>query len=37
MSLDSTVLTLGEKSATFHHQPKDVATGDIAMSTARTC
>jgi len=37
MSLESTVLTLGEKSATFHHQLKDVATGDIAMSTAFKC
>jgi acyl-CoA thioesterase FadM len=33
MALESTVLTLGEKSATFHHRLKDVATGDIAMST----
>src|SRR4029453_3923225 len=37
MSLESPVLTLGEKSATFHHQLKDVATGDIAMSTAFKC
>ena len=33
MALESTVLTLGEKSATFHHRLKDVATGDIAMNT----
>jgi acyl-CoA thioester hydrolase len=33
MALESTVLALGEKSATFHHRLKDVAAGDIAMST----
>jgi acyl-CoA thioester hydrolase len=37
MALESTVLTLGEKSATFHHRLKDVATGDIAMSTEFKC
>jgi len=37
MSLESTVLALGEKSATFHHRLKDVATGAIAMSTAFKC
>jgi Thioesterase-like superfamily len=37
MALESTVLTLGEKSATFHHRLKNVATGDIAMSTEFKC
>ena len=37
IALESTVLTLGEKSATFHHRLKDVATGDIAMSTDFRC
>ena len=37
IALESTVLTLGEKSETFHHRLKDVATGDIAMSTAFKC
>ena len=35
--LESTVRKLGEKSATFHHQLKNVATGDIAMSTEFKC
>jgi acyl-CoA thioester hydrolase len=33
VALESTVLKLGEKSATFHHRLKNVATGNIAMST----
>ena len=37
ISLESTVLTLGEKSVTFHHRLKDVATGHIAMSTDFKC
>jgi acyl-CoA thioester hydrolase len=37
VALESTVLKLGEKSATFHHQLKNVATGDIAMSTEFKC
>jgi acyl-CoA thioester hydrolase len=37
MALESTVLTLGEKSATFHHRLKNVATGNIAMSTEFKC
>ena len=37
IALESTVLTLGEKSATFHHRLKDVATGNIAMSTDFKC
>ena len=37
MALESTVLTLGEKSATFHHRLKNVATGTIAMSTEFKC
>jgi acyl-CoA thioester hydrolase len=35
--LESTVLKLGEKSATFHHRLKNVATGDIAMSMDFKC
>jgi acyl-CoA thioester hydrolase len=37
MSLESTVRALGEKSATFHHRLKDMATGEIAMSTEFKC
>jgi acyl-CoA thioester hydrolase len=37
MALESTVLILGEKSATFHHRLKNVATGNIAMSTEFKC
>ena len=37
MALEPTVLTLGEKSATFHHRLKNVATGTIAMSTEFKC
>jgi acyl-CoA thioester hydrolase len=35
--LDSTVLKLGEKSATFRHQLRNMATGDVAMTTDFTC
>ena len=35
--LESTVLLLGEKSATFFHRLKDAATGSIAMSTEFKC
>src|SRR5262245_14861309 len=37
MALESTVLALGEKSATFHHRLKDAATGNIAMTTVFKC
>jgi len=37
MVLESTVLKLGEKSATFRHRLKNVATGEIAMSTDFKC
>jgi acyl-CoA thioester hydrolase len=37
VALESTVLKLGEKSATFHHRLKNVATGNIAMSTEFKC
>jgi acyl-CoA thioesterase FadM len=33
VALESTVLKLGEKSAIFGHRLKNVATGNIAMST----
>jgi acyl-CoA thioester hydrolase len=35
--LESTVLKLGEKSVTFQHRLKNVATGEIAMSTTFKC
>jgi acyl-CoA thioester hydrolase len=35
--LESAVLKLGEKSATFHHRLKNAATGHIAMSTDFKC
>jgi acyl-CoA thioesterase FadM len=37
LMLDSTVLKLGEKSATFQHQLKNAITGAIAMSTNFKC
>ena len=37
IALESTVIKLGEKSATFHHRLKNVATGTIAMSTELKC
>jgi acyl-CoA thioester hydrolase len=33
IALESAVLKLGEKSATFHHRLKNAATGVISMST----
>jgi acyl-CoA thioester hydrolase len=35
--LESTIVKLGEKSATFQHCLKNVATGDTAMSTEFKC
>ena len=35
--LDSTVLKLGEKSATFRHQLRNVAAGKVVMTTDFTC
>jgi len=35
--LESTVVKLGEKSATFRHRLKNAATGNIAMSTEFKC
>jgi acyl-CoA thioester hydrolase len=35
--LESAVLKLGEKSATFHHRLKNAATGVISMSTVLKC
>ena len=37
IALESTVLKVGEKSATFGHRLKNIATGDIAMSTEFKC
>ena len=37
VALESTVLKLSEKSVTFHHRLKNVATGNIAMSTEFKC
>jgi acyl-CoA thioester hydrolase len=37
MVLESAVLKLSEKSATFRHRLKNVATGQIAMSTDFKC
>jgi acyl-CoA thioester hydrolase len=35
--LESTIIRLGEKSATFHHHLRNVATGNIVMSTEFKC
>jgi acyl-CoA thioesterase FadM len=35
--LESTIVKLGEKSVTFQHRLKNVATGSIAMSTEFKC
>lgn len=35
--LESAVVKLGEKSATFQHRLKNAATGGVAMSTASKC
>jgi acyl-CoA thioester hydrolase len=37
ITLESTILKVGEKSATFHHRLKNAATGAIAMSTEFKC
>jgi len=37
VALESTILKLGEKSAIFGHRLKNVATGNIAMSTEFKC
>ena len=37
VALDSTVLKIGEKSATFRHQLRNAAAGDVAMTTDFTC
>jgi acyl-CoA thioester hydrolase len=37
VALESTVLKVGEKSATFQHRLKNVATGTIAMNTEFKC
>ena len=35
--LESTILSVGEKSATFHHRLTNAATRDLAMSTEFKC
>jgi len=37
VALESTLLRLGEKSATFHHPLRNVATNVLAMSTEFKC
>jgi acyl-CoA thioester hydrolase len=37
VALESTVLKVGEKSATFHHRLRNAATRDLAMSTEFKC
>jgi acyl-CoA thioester hydrolase len=37
VALESTVLRIGGKSATFHHRLRNVATDALAMSTEFTC
>jgi acyl-CoA thioester hydrolase len=37
IALESTILTVGEKSATFHHRLRNAATDEIAMSTEFKC
>ena len=37
VALESTLLRLGEKSATFHHRLRNVATNVLAMSTEFKC
>lgn len=37
ISLESTVLKVGEKSVTFQHRLKNVATGEMAMTTVFKC
>jgi acyl-CoA thioester hydrolase len=37
IALESTILKVGRKSATFHHRLRNVATGELAMSTEFKC
>jgi acyl-CoA thioester hydrolase len=37
MALQSTILKVGEKSASFHHQLMNAATDEVAMSTEFKC
>jgi acyl-CoA thioester hydrolase len=37
IALESTIVKVGEKSATFHHRLRNVATNEIAMSTDFIC
>ena len=37
IALESTILKVGERSATFHHRLRNAATGDVAMSTEFKC
>ena len=37
VALDSTVLKLSERSATFRHQLRNVSTGNVVMNTDFTC
>jgi len=37
IALESTILKVGEKSATFHHRLRNAATGEVAMHTEFKC
>jgi acyl-CoA thioesterase FadM len=37
ITLETTIAKIGDKSATFHHRLRNVATDDIAMSTEFIC
>ena len=37
IALESTILKVGDKSATFHHRLRNVATDEIAMTTEFKC
>ena len=37
IALETTIVKIGDKSATFHHRLRNVATDDIAMSTEFIC
>ena len=37
IALETTIVTIGDKSATFHHRLRNVATDEIAMNTEFTC
>jgi acyl-CoA thioester hydrolase len=37
IALETTLVKIGEKSATFHHRLRNVATDEIAMSTEFIC